>query len=1028
MRALPLKANYKRVGAYHQSLTEFAALGVAHETAVRAAFQALLEDCTALVNKGRPDRWKLVPEYSLKTKTGARITPDGALLDSFGLVHGLWEAKDSTDDLDKEIAAKFKAGYPRDNILFQAPQRGVLVQNGERRLDLDISKPEHLVEILRAFFGYQAPAFDEWETAVEEFKTRLPEIGRALRDLLRAEKKSNKLYADIFDGFVTLCRQALNPNLAVAAVEEMLIQHLLTERIFRKIFDVGDFMQRNNIAAEIEKVVTALTIRSFSRDQFLRELDRFYKAIEDAAGTIQEFSEKQKFLNTVYEQFFQGFAVERADTMGIVYTPQEIVDFILASVEEILRTEFDRTLGDPGVHVIDPFVGTGNFMVNIMRRLPKTRLEDKYGNELHCNEVMLLPYYVSAMNIEHTFWERIGRYEPFPGICLVDTFETAEKAQTEFGFFNPENTERVKRQKAAPIFVVLGNPPYNAHQLNENDNNKNRKYQVVDERVRNTYVADSAATNKSALSDVYVKALRWASDRVGKEGIIGYVNNNSFVDDIAFDGVRKHLADDFDAVYVLNLGGNVRKNPELSGTTHNVFGIQVGVSINLLVRGGKRRSKPGLIHYHAVPVKWRREEKCDFLVAKNSVSGIEWTAINPDERLRWLHEDEDEKFHRQLPLANDGGVFRVLHYGVQTNRDEWVTNFDAAELQRNVERLIETYNGERVRWHKIKRDKRTLDAFVTDDHRRIKWSSRLKECLLRSEVADWEGARIRRYQYRPFTRTFLYFDSILVHRRSKFFGIFPDVASEAENVIIAITDIGGRSGFSVLATNCLPDMHVCASADTFQFAPFYTHDGEDGARRENIPPSVLVRFQQHLGDEQITTWDIFHYVYAVLHHPEYRARYAANLRRELPRIPLVGKDAEVFHAYAEIGRKLADLHVNYESVSEYPLQRIENPELPLDWRVKKMRLTKDKTAVVYNDFLTLAGVPEAAFAYRLGNRSALEWVIDQYQVSTDARSGITNDPNRADEPDYIVKLVGRVITVSLETQKLIGTLPALEVS
>lgn len=236
------------------------------------------------------------------------------------------------------------------------------------------------------------------------------------------------------------------------------MQHLLSERIFRKIFDVGDFMQRNNIAAEIEKVVAALTIRSFSRDQFLRELDRFYKAIEDAAGTIQEFSEKQKFLNTVYEQFFQGFAVKRADAMGIVYTPQEIVNFILSSVEEILRTEFGRTLGDAGVHVIDPFVGTGNFLVNLMRRLPKTRLEYKSRNELHCNEVMLLPYYVSAMNIAHTFWERIGCYEPFPGICLVDTFETAEKAQKEFGFFNPENTERVKRQKAAPIFVVLGNP------------------------------------------------------------------------------------------------------------------------------------------------------------------------------------------------------------------------------------------------------------------------------------------------------------------------------------------------------------------------------------------------------------------------------------------------------------------------------------------------------------------------------------------------------------------------------------------
>jgi len=333
MRTLPLKANHKRIAAYHASLADFAKLGVKHETAVRAAFQALLEDCTALVNKGRADKWKLVPEYSLKTKAGAKITPDGALLDSFRLMHGLWEAKDTADDLDKEITKKFKLGYPRDNILFQSPTRAVLVQDGERALDLDISQPDNLVTVLKGFFEYQAPAFDEWEKAVAEFKDRLPEIGREMTRIVRAEKKVNKKYAEAFDDFVALCRQALNPNLAVAAVEEMLIQHILTERIFRKIFDVGEFMQRNNIAAEIEKVVIALTSRSFSRDKFLKELDRFYVAIEAAADTIPDFSEKQKFLNTVYEQFFQGFAVERADTLGIVYTPQEIVDFMLASVE-----------------------------------------------------------------------------------------------------------------------------------------------------------------------------------------------------------------------------------------------------------------------------------------------------------------------------------------------------------------------------------------------------------------------------------------------------------------------------------------------------------------------------------------------------------------------------------------------------------------------------------------------------------------------------------------------------------------------
>ena len=1038
MRALPLKANHKRVGAYHKSLAEFGALGVAHETAVRAAFQALLEDCTALVNKSRADKWKLVPEYSLKTKTGARITPDGALLDSFRLIHGLWEAKDTDDDLDKEITAKFKAGYPRDNILFQAPHRAVLVQDGERVLDLDISQPEHLVEILRAFFGYQAPAFDEWETAVEEFKTRLPEIGRALRDLLRAEKKNNKLYATMFDDFVALCRQALNPNLAVAAVEEMLIQHLLTERIFRKIFDVGDFMQRNNIAAEIEKVVRALTIRSFSRDQFLRELDRFYKAIEEAAGTIQEFSEKQKFLNTVYEQFFQGFAVERADTMGIVYTPQEIVDFILASVEEILRTEFDRTLGDSGVHVIDPFVGTGNFIVNLMRRLPKTRLEYKYGNELHCNEVMLLPYYVSAMNIEHTFWERIGRYEAFPGICLVDTFETAEKPQAEFGFFNPENTERVKRQKAAPIFVVLGNPPYNAWQQDENDNNKNRKYEEVDSRVRETYGADSSATLQNSLADPYIKAFRWASDRIGDEGIVAFVSNNGFLDGVATDGFRKHLARDFTTIYHLDLKGNARTTAERRRREGgNIFEdkIRVGIGISLLVRKKQPESARRKIVVHRVPDYWSSEQKREWLERYPTASKVEWTEIHPNQSYLWLTEGLHAEFGAFLAIgskvtkqsASSPAVFRTYCNGVKTNNDAYVYSFDHKALERRSEAMIENYNSELERWRKKGRPK-DIDRFLKVDERVLKWIRHTKKRLAGNLEVAFDPTKIRRGLYRPFAEMAYYFEPTFNEDLYQFPHFLPNAEAERDNRIIILSDVGSRSPFSVLATSRIPELHLCASTDAFQCFPFYTYEDEDKTRCENIPSPTLLRFQQHYRDERITKWDIFHYVYAALLHPDYRARYAANLRRELPRIPLVSKDAEVLHAYAEIGRKLAELHVHYERAAEYPLKRVESPELPLDWRVKKMRLSKDKTAVVYNDFLTLAGVPEAAFAYRLGNRSALEWVIDQYQVSTDARSGITNDPNRADEPDYIVKLVGRVITVSLETQKLIAALPALEVS
>ena len=563
--------------AYYEALGQFDALNVEHEMAVRSAFQHLLQKC------GSQFHWMLVPEFSLARKNQAAIRVDGALLDDFKLKRGFWEAKDGKDDLEKEVKKKIAAGYPTDNIIFQAPKRAILYQNGVRQaLNEDISSADNLVELLRHFFEYRAPQHEEWEAAVAEFKERLPEIAAGAKKLIDDERKKNKAFVESFEVFYALCRQAINPNLSEDAVEEMLIQHLLTERIFRKIFDNPDFTQRNVIAVEIEKVIRSLTSRHFNRDAFLKELDRFYKAIELNAKNTSTYAEKQGFLNSVYERFFQGYSPKEADTHGIVYTPQPIVNFMVRSVEDILKKEFGRSLSDKGVHILDPFVGTGNFIVRIMQEITKTALPYKYENELHCNEVMLLPYYIASMNLEHAYLEATGEYKPFPGICLVDTFELAEARQASLGFMTEENSQRVARQKEAPIFVVIGNPPYNMGQVNENDNNRNRKYPVLDRRVAETFSKDSAATSKSSLADPYVKAFRWASDRLGSEGMVAFITNSGFLSAVAADGMRKHLAQDFSSIFVVDLGGNVRKNPKLSGTTHNVFGIQVGVSINLL--------------------------------------------------------------------------------------------------------------------------------------------------------------------------------------------------------------------------------------------------------------------------------------------------------------------------------------------------------------------------------------------------------------------------------------------------------------
>ena len=412
----------------------------------------------------------------MRAPKGNRIVIDGVVLDEYGLPFAYWEAKDIDDDLATAVQEKRDAGYPLDNILFQTPQHVILYQNGQVALDLDITEPAGLIAALQHLFTYIPPALDNWHTAVSDFRAYVPDLANKLKELIEQRHETDTAFKKAFTDFYDTCRTAINPELSQDAVEEMLVQHILTERIFRTVFNNSAFTRRNIIAREIENVVDALIRQAFSREEFLKPLDRFYVAIEQAAMLCKDFSQKQHFLNTFYEKFFQGFSEDVADTHGIVYTPQPIVDFMVKSVAHLLETEFGRSLSDSGVHIIDPFVGTGNFIVRLMQDIQGTALAEKYRHELHCNEVMLLPYYIASLNIEQEFFQRTGTYLPFEGIALADTFELLEQQQGEL--FTRENTERVKRQKAADMFVVIGNPPYNAQQVNENDNNKNRKYEV----------------------------------------------------------------------------------------------------------------------------------------------------------------------------------------------------------------------------------------------------------------------------------------------------------------------------------------------------------------------------------------------------------------------------------------------------------------------------------------------------------------------------------------------------------------------
>ena len=1016
-----IKSTHKPIKNYYAELEKYAQHGAENEGTVRAAFQNLLQHYCHQSNL------TLLCEKSHYTPKKRRITPDGEVVDTFGLPHGYWEAKDTHDDLYTEADKKFAAGYPSKNIVVQSPTHALLYQHGRLQLDLDITEPRNLVHVLHAFFTYQEENISAWHTAIAEFKDTVPELGNKLAALIEAERQSNPHFQEAFTNFHQQCQASINQDLSIAAIEEMLIQHLLTERIFATVFRNRDFTRRNIIAREIEKVIDVLTEHALNRDQFLRILDPFYVAIEQTAATITDFSQKQGFLNTVYEQFFQGFSVKVADTHGIVYTPQPIVDFMVKSVEHILQTEFNRSMSDSGVHIIDPFVGTGNFIVRIMQELDPIALERKYTAdppELQCNEVMLLPYYIANLNIEQQFYTATNRYASYQGICLVDTFEMAEERQIQM--FTPANTERVEKQKETPMFVVIGNPPYNAGQVNENDNNKNRTYKTMDKLIAETYATNSKATLRNKLYDPYVKAIRWALDRIGEEGVVAFVTNNSFLDGVAFDGMRKHLANDCDAIYILDLGGNARRGLKVSDA--NVFGIRVGVSINLFVRNRQNPSKSPRVFYYRTDDLWNRKQKFDFLNEREHAGGVAWKSIKPDDRHTWLTEGLHAEFDTFIPMGTkqaksakgkvEDVIFKTYSNGVKTNRDAWVYNFDRNTLTENISGMIDTYNAEVARWEQWMDRNANLDDFVVSDETKIKWSRDLKVKLDRWTTAEYIEHKVRTCLYRPFTKSNLYFDRIMNDVVSVFPSIFPTLYTETENRVIWLK-VGKEWPMFGLMVNQFPDQLPQGGSQCF---PFYTYDEDGTNRSENITDWALVQFRTHYQDDTITKWDIFHYNYGLLHHSDYRGTYEANLKRDLPHIPF----AEDFWGFAKAGERLADLHVNYESQPEYDkLKFIQNPDVPLNWRVEKMKFSKDKSSLVYNGFLTLADIPPEAFDYRLGTRSALEWIVDQYRIKTDKRSGIVNNPNRADDPQYIVKLIGEVITVSLETVDIVEGLPAL---
>jgi predicted helicase len=837
----------KLIETYYADLKELAVQNVMYEMGVRPAFHALLQAA------GKEHRWTLIAEQEKKVN-GKRIRPDGTFKDDMNLVRGYWEAKDTDDKLDVEIEKKRKAGYPLNNIIFEDTATAVLYQHGQRILTADMKDPANLAELVLEFFRYVEPEIEEFEDAIDEFKERVPDLAVGLAKKIATSHKDNPAFKKAFADFFELCKTSLNPNLSQSAVDEMLIQHILTERLIREIFDNPEFVRRNVIAAEVEKVMQAMTSQSFDRNTYLKELDRFYVAIEHAARTLTDFSDKQHFLNTVYERFFQGYSVKLADTMGIVYTPQAIVDFMCASVEEVLKTEFGKTLASDDVYLIDPCTGTGNFIVNLIRRIPKAKLEAVYKHRLFANEIMLLPYYIAALNIEHAYFEQTGKYEAFEGLCFVDTLDMAEHAQGQLGFMTARNSERVERQRKSPITVVIGNPPYNSRQMNDNDQNKNRKYDVIDERIRDTYAKDSTATSKTALGDAYVKFFRWAVDRLeGRDGIVCYVTNNSFTDQAAFDGMRSHLLRDFDFVYHVDLQGNVRHNPKLSGSAYNVFGIQVGVGITVAARRAGTKSRG--LKYHAVAPDLPRLDKLRMLRSAAAIAGVTWTNVVPDSRSTWINVGSagfdqfisiGTKEGKAAEGANSKVIFQSYGRGVATSRDSLAYSFEPASVTSRMRAFADAYNGEVDRYKRAAEPKPDPDAFVR--YAEIKWSRDLKLDLKRGNYIAFDDAKVRAALYRPFTAMHLFFDRVANEEVYLMPGFLPTQSAGEENVLLCATGVGAERPFATMASRRLPDLNFFGPGTVPQWFPFYVYDENGTNRRENITDWAIDQYRTHYKD------------------------------------------------------------------------------------------------------------------------------------------------------------------------------------
>jgi len=991
--------------------------GSRKETSIRGAFQTLLNEYC------KTRDFFLVPELDYKTKTGTVVYPDGTVKDALRLDWGYWESKDEDDDIDAEIEKKLEKGYPDDNILFEDSQTIVLIQGGSETLRVSMSNEDEFDRALNAFINYVRPEVENFRSAIESFKEDLPTILETLRETIAEQSRSNPDFVRARDKFLTICQESINPEVTPEDVREMVIQHILTEDIFINIFNESQFHRENNIACELQAVIDTF-FTGKTRRTTLGTIERYYAVIRRTAANIYNHQEKQKFLKAVYENFYKAYNPKASDRLGIVYTPNEIVRFMVESTDYLLYEHFNTFLSDPGVEILDPAAGTGTFVTELIEYIPQDKLEHKYKHEIHCNEAAILPYYIANLNIEFTYKQKMEAYEEFNHICFVDTLDNTNFEGKQFDLFamTVENTARIENQNKAKISVIIGNPPYNANQQNENDNNKNREYPAIDKRIKETYIKQSTAQKQKSY-DMYSRFIRWATDRLNNKGVICLVTNSSFIDARSFDGFRKVVDEEFSYIYVLDLGGNVRtisgKDGIFIGEKHTIFGVSamVGIAILFLVKDVQEKTSRSKIYYcHPFDIRELRDNKLKYL-SHVKFPDIPFEHIRPDKFHNWINLSDND-FDELLPLANketkfskktedEKAVFKLYANCIKSNRDEWVYDLSFSSLTTKIKYFIDLYN-EDVSTYKHLGDKSIINDIINYS---IKWSRDLKNHLISGDTMVFSDDKIGKSLYRPFVAKLFYNDfainDVLTSNHYAIFG----KNLQRTNKAIYIPGSPLSKPFHCMSANITVDYHFTGDS---QCLPLYRYN-KNGDRIDNITDWGLSQFQTYYNDDAVSKEDIFYYTYAVLHNPNYRKKYELNLKREFPRLPFY----DDFWKWKAWGEKLMDLHLNYETIAPYSLRRLDTKSSNIK---PKLKADKIDGKILLDTATTLEDVPAIAWEYQLGNRSALEWILDQYKEKKPRDPTIRDRFNTycfADYKETVIDLLQRVCTVSIETMAIV---------